>query len=147
MKELDDIGPELGELGKKKPFVVPEGYFETFSARLHERMGMIEKPVRIGAGRKILRPALAYITGFSLLLIIGFAITRIALSPHSPKASTEASMANLVLYSLENIDEQTIIEALPKADQDSASSEITGEDVIKYIQDHNIDLNSLNDEL
>jgi hypothetical protein len=147
MKELDDIEPGLGELGKQKPFVVPEGYFESFSARLHERMGSIEEPAHTGAGRKILRPAFVYITGFSLFLIIGFAITRIVLYPHPPKVITETSMAKLVQYSLDNIDEQTIVEAIAKSTQDSASSEITREDVIKYIQDHNIDLNSLNDEL
>ena len=143
MDELDDIKPRIGQVGKNNPYAVPEGYFENFGGRLQERMGGVDRRV----GRKILRPAFIYFSGFFLLLIIGYSVARFILAPQSIKIESDKHFANLIEYSMENIDEQTIIEAIPKPTQDSASSEITSEDVIKYLQDQNIDPNSVNDEL
>jgi hypothetical protein len=147
MEELDEIKPGFEEQGKKNPFIVPEGYFEGFSERLHERMGVLEEPAGKRAGRKILRPAFVYIAGFCLLLILVIIIPKIIRAPRTPRLNSEINMANLVQYSIENIDEQTIIEALPKSDKDTVAPEITREDVINYLQEQNIDLNNLNEEL
>jgi len=146
MEELDDIRPGFEEQGKKNPFAIPEGYFESFSDRLHERMGIHEEPAGKMAGRKILRPALAYIAGFCLLVIIGLVIPQLIHAPNTPQLNSETNMANLLQYSLENVDEQTIIEALLKYDKDPASPEITREEVVNYIQEQNIDPNSINEE-
>ena len=143
MKEQDDMKPVLGEQGRQNPFLVPEGYFDGFAERLQERIGSKEEVRR----RKILRPAFIYVAGLLLLLIIGYSISRISLAPHPLKLDSEAPMASLVQYSLDNIDEQTIVEAIGKSTQDSASSEISKEEILKYLQDQNIDPTSVNDEL
>jgi hypothetical protein len=147
MEDLDDIRQEFGNDGRKNPFIVPEGYFENFEERLHERMNVLMEPSETRVGRKILHPALAYFTGFCILVIAAVFVTRLMLVPHAPQLNSETNMANLVQYSIENIDEQTIIEALPKIDMDPAATEITNEEVVNYIQEQNIDLNSLNEEL
>jgi hypothetical protein len=147
MEEFEDIKPGIGESGKRNSFEVPPGYFEDFSGRLHERMTSLENPMLTRAGRKILRPAFAYIAGICLLVIAVITISKALNSSHSPIIPPQQAMANLVQYSLENIDEQTIIDGLNLNEIDSVSNEITKEDVLKYIQDHNIDASSLIEEL
>ncbi len=142
MEEQDDIKPGFGENGKRNPFRVPEEYFGSFTERLQEGIGSRERMGR----RKILRPAFIYAAGLLLLLLIGFSISRITLAPHPLKIESEAPMASLVQYSLDNIDEQTIVEAIVKSTQDSASSQISREEIIKYLLDQNIDPANLNDE-
>jgi len=146
MEDLNEIEPGFKGQMKKNPFTVPEGYFESFSDRLQERM-LLEKPAGKMTGRKILRPALLYFAGFCLLISIGLLIPKLMQTPQTFKSNSEANMTNLIMYSLENIDEQTIIEALPKPDIDTVSSEITREELVKYIQEQDIDPNTINEEL
>src|SRR5664279_2663674 len=135
MKEEDDMKSGISEQGKQNPFLIPEGYFGRFRERLQERIGSEGEVGR----RKILRPAFFYIAGLCLLLIIGYSISRITLAPHALKIESDAPMASLIQYSLDNIDEHTIVEAITKSTQDSASSEISREEILKYLQDQNID--------
>ena len=146
MKDLNEIEPGINGQMKKNPFSLPEGYFESFSDRLQERM-LLEKPAGKMAGTKILRPALLYFAGFCLIVSIGLLIPRLIHTPQAQKSNSEANMANIIIYSLENIDEQTLIEALPKSDIDTVSSEITQEELVKYIQEQDIDPNTINEEL
>lgn len=143
MEDQDDNKPGIGDQGKRNPFEVPGGYFENFAERLQERMSVGLEPRR----RKILRPAFIYIAGLFLFILIGYSVSRFMLAPRPLKLDSETRMANLVEYSLENIDEQTIIESIPNTFPDSSSTEITREEVLKYLQDQNIDPNSVKDEL
>jgi hypothetical protein len=147
MEDLDDIRPGFGENGKKNPFIVPEDYFESFSESLHKRMNALKEPAGNIAGRKILRPALAYITGFCLLVVVGISIALLFIAPNPSQSKSETNLANLVQYSIENIDEQTIIEAIANTDMNPVTPEITKEELVKYLEEQNIDLNNINEEL
>lgn len=127
MVDLDEIRPEFGEHGRRNPFIVPDGYFEGFARSLQDRIGELDKTNGKMARRKIFRPALVYISGFCILIIAGIFIARLILVPHHPQSNSETAIANLVQYSLENVDEQTIIEALGKSDIEPVVSDISKE--------------------
>jgi hypothetical protein len=147
MEEFDEITERFGLNEKKNPFIVPEGYFEKFSDGLHERMHVLDGKSRFTATHKILRPSFVYISGFCLLIIAAISVTYISLDHRSSQLNSKLYKTTLLQYSLENVDEQTIIDALPKAAFESTASEITKEEVVNYLQEQNIDLNLANEEL
>lgn len=147
MDDSDDIRPAIGDNGRKNPFIVPEGYFSSFEDRLKEQISSLEGPARARERRNILHPIFMYVTGICLLIISSIIISHSFHDSRSSKWNSEPRIVNLVQYSLENIDEQTIIEALPKTYIEPAASEITTEEVMNYMQEQNIDMNNYNEEL
>jgi hypothetical protein len=77
MKENNDIGSNIDRMGKKRPFTVPEGYFNSFPEKIRERLqneevSAVSLPERVW---QVLRPQLslaAMITGFAVVGYIGF---------------------------------------------------------------------------
>lgn len=77
---------------KNKPFVVPEGYFDTFSERLIERIDFSEKPAINKTKSTIIRylkPVLAMTASFTVIFMLIFFPVRI-LSPNLHSQNTES---------------------------------------------------------
>jgi len=147
MEDIDDIRPEFTKNSKKNPFNVPDGYFESFAERLQEKINEPGIPAGRIAGRKILRPAFTYITAFCVLVVFGIFISHSFHDSRNAQLNSETRMANLVQYSLENVDEQSLIDALLKSETEPPAFEITKEEVVNYLKEQNIDPNGINDEL
>jgi hypothetical protein len=77
MKNNNDIGSNFDRAGKKRPFSVPEGYFDSFPEKVmgrlqNEQESVISVPERVW---QVLRPQLslaAVIIGFAIIGYIGF---------------------------------------------------------------------------
>lgn len=77
MKNNNDIGSNIERIGKKRPFSVPEGYFDSFPEKVRGRMSneevsVVSVPERVW---QVLRPQLslaAVIIGFAIIGYIGF---------------------------------------------------------------------------
>jgi hypothetical protein len=77
MKNNNNIGSNIDRIGKKRPFSVPEGYFDSFPEKVrvrlqNEEVTVISLPERVW---QILRPQLslaAAIIGFAIIGYIGF---------------------------------------------------------------------------
>jgi hypothetical protein len=148
MVESDEIKPSFDFESKSSPFSVPAGYFESFSSRLQEKIAESDKSTVSVGGKRVLRPQFAYLAGFVLLMLIGFAVFLLLLTPDKSNTSNESSLAAWVQYSIENIDEATLIESMSKNEPEPVnSSEITHEELIRYIQNEEIDLSNINEEL
>lgn len=146
MKENDDIVPDFGEKNRKNPFQVPDGYFESFTDRLQERIAAAAPQERRPVWA--LQPKVIYILGLFLLLLVSYPVYRMVTGNGRNNLNSEPNLAGLAEYSLENIDESTLIEALPdeKIEPPQAIS-ISREEFLRYIEDENIDPASLTDQL
>jgi len=63
----------IKQASEHNPFVVPEGYFDTFSERLMERIDHSEKPAVSAPQSAILRylkPVLAMVASFTIIFIL-----------------------------------------------------------------------------
>jgi hypothetical protein len=77
MKNNNDIGSNIDRIGKKRPFSVPEGYFDSFPEKVrgrlqNEEVSAVSVPERVW---QVLRPQLslaAVIIGFAIIGYIGF---------------------------------------------------------------------------
>ncbi len=146
MKENDDIMPDFGGKQKENPFLAPEHYFESFSDRLQERLAVAapqeKQPVRA------LRPKLVYALAVFLILLLSYPVYKIVTGNGRNNLKSEQNLAGLAEYSLENIDESALIEALPNEKLEPLQSiTLTREELLRYIQDENIDPASLTDQL
>lgn len=146
MKENDDIVPDFGGKSRENPFQVPDGYFESFTDRLQERIADAAPQEKQPIG--VLRPKLIYILGLFLILLVSYPVYRMVTGHSRNNLKNEQNLAGLAEYSLENIDESTLIEALPdeKIEPPQAIS-ISREELLRYIEDENIDPASITDQL
>ena len=146
MKENDDIMPDFGGKNRGNPFQVPEHYFESFTDRLQARIAdaapQEKQPVRV------LRPKLIYILGLFLILLISYPVYRVVTGHSRNNLKNEQNLAGLAEYSLDNIDESMLIEALPDEKVEPLQSiTLSREELLRYIEDENIDPASLTDQL
>lgn len=68
---MDDEKQLLGEYGRKRPYSVPEGYFENLASRVMERVG--EKPAAVITPWKRVRRPLAIAASVCALVGVGLA--------------------------------------------------------------------------
>jgi hypothetical protein len=146
MDDINNTAPNLSKIKKNKQFKVPEGYFDTFPARMRDKIhemkheGFYEKYVLN------LKPYLAIAALFIGLVVIGL-ITRNELNKSS--IGTEPGrdeVAALIEDDIYNISEETIMEAIYANESTSDDADINGNDedltneIIDYLIDENINL-------
>ena len=148
MEYREDIMPDLGNNSRKNPFFVPDGYFDSFTARLQEKISATKHVAASEHRRWIIQPSYAYILSIGLLILVTFSVALILRSPDKENFTSETAMSKLADYSLDNIDESTLLESLPQVEIEAIQNEtVTREELLKYIEDENIDLTKITDEL
>lgn len=72
MNNKDNINGPLSKLKRENPFKVPEGYFDEFPARLHERIRQESLAAEKPRGRiiQMIRPTLALAAGFAAIIVM-----------------------------------------------------------------------------
>ncbi len=127
---------------KENPFKVPEGYFDTLSDRVMDRINREEpeKKVRI---RQIIRPQLALAAA-----ILGFALISYTFVRVFTPGSTTGEYYDLA--TLEKIsyfyDESTLMEMIPSEDGTESEEDLWVDDAIDYLADNEIGFYQLIDD-
>jgi hypothetical protein len=155
MKSDHDIKSPLNEIKRDNPFKVPDNYFETFPIQMAHKISDSGKEKDIvhlwGLLKPKLVPVLAF-SGIALLLIVSVIAYQI------PKKSelTVSELAELYKYTaISESSETDLIKELEKVSaptniqNDSISSiqDNFANEAIDYLQNENIDINSVIDAL
>lgn len=144
MDENIKIPKEFEELKKSSPFQVPDGYFESFSSKLMDKINEPEKETRYIRFLNIARSQFALATSLAALFIIAFFVTKLILNePNQINLTTEE-----IVLTLENeahsLDENEIF-AMLESDENQYVDEkyqLTEEDILQYLdyEGDNIDI-------
>jgi hypothetical protein len=126
-------GNEWNKIPKENPFGVPEGYFNTFSARLNSR---IEQRNAKARSPILLAPRLVPVwiaSGIAAILIIGFFMIKKPIKPDIPMASFNESIEMTGYY----FDESDLVIALEEENISFSASGISRKDIIDYLINEN----------
>ena len=142
------MNPDFGAKAGQNPFSLPEGYFDTFPARLQEKISAGQEVPAAMERKWLARPRYVYILGVLLVLIAVYPVSRLVTSHRNNQANMEVSFARMAEYSLDNIDEATLEENLTPGNLEPfMNTAVTREELLQYMQDENIDPDKVIDQL
>lgn len=140
MKELKKIAPELSKLKKEQPFVVPDKYFDDFSARLHHRLeaekqGLPQKQNRV---IRFLKPALGLAASFALIFMLVYWPVKTFLPNYLAKTNTYIDVDNEedhFLSFLEKLDENSFFALIHEnsINEETAEGDFNDEELLSYL--------------
>ena len=143
--------PDLENLSKEAPFVVPEGYFDNLPGRLMEKIHEENKKqeqknsIRLNT---FFNPQLSIAASLILFAILSyFTITYVLNSKH--KQDTSQYFAELVENEIEDYDLLLLMEALDEANNfylEEYNIELD-EEIIDYLVSEEIDIEQIIEEL
>jgi hypothetical protein len=134
---MKNINENIDNLSKKKPFCVPDNYFDNFSDRLLEKIELQES-------KKLKTPfLLVFKTQFAMAAgIIGFALLAYGayyfISDKKPVTDTIAIVQDTTDAEYYFVEEDHIIEALSTK---TTKPNLEGDDIISYLVEDGVDEN------
>lgn len=123
--------PQLAQMEKINPFQVPQGYFDTLSARIQNRIDAQEKPK---SGLKMIPIWAKYAAAACITLALG--ITLYLNLNQNQVNFNELSDEEIIAYletNLEETDTEFIFESLNENQQNIKPKEITNQEVEEYL--------------
>jgi hypothetical protein len=128
--------PNLPDGMKKElPFSVPEGYFENFAARLHNRLENEREPGFFGKTYRILRPQLAFAATFAAFILLGYAIIKLSLDGRKQTAPVQ-EYAEIIDYYIYDFDDETITAVFTQENNlNYLNNTFKEEEIIKYLSE------------
>ena len=151
MSVNENIEPEFENLSKETPFVVPEGYFDSFPVRIMKKIHeegekqVLKKSIRL---RTLFSPQLSIAASLILFAVLSyFTITYILNSEN--QQDTSQYFAELVENEIEDYDLLLLMEALDEAnnfDLEEYNTELD-EEIIDYLVSEEIDIEQIIEEL
>jgi len=131
-REIEDL-PE--GMKKELPFSVPEGYFENFAARLHDRLETERKPGFFGKTYRILRPQLAIAATFAAFIILGYVIIKLSLD-NNKQTEPIQEYSEIIDYYIYDFDDETIMAVFTDENNLNYLNNIfEDEEIIKYLSE------------
>lgn len=108
----------IKQASKNNPFIVPEGYFDTFSERLMERIDHSEKPA-ISAPRstilRFIKPVLAMVASFTIIFLLIYTPMQI-LGPKSLSQNNEPLQVFPEFMNFYQVNDHAIIQAFEQTE-------------------------------
>ena len=137
-----NINHEIEDLpdGMKKelPFSVPEGYFENFAARLHDRLETERKPGFFGKTYRILRPQLAIAATIAALIVLGYAIIKLSLNNNTQSEPVQ-EYAEVIDYYIYDFDDETIMAVFTEENNlNYLNNTFEDEEIINYLSEEDV---------
>jgi hypothetical protein len=134
-------------LKKELPFSVPEGYFENFAARIHDRLETERKPGFFGKTYRIIKPHLAIAATFAAFLVLGYAIIKLSQN-NSRKTKPVQEYAEVIDYYIYDFDDETVMAVFTEENNlNYLNNTFKDEEIIKYLSEEvvldNTDLQDL----
>jgi len=143
MENLNNIPPGLSKIDKKRPFKVPEEYFENFSVRLSERIHEEKSPEISGRLIPVLKP---YFAIAALAVIILVAVQIFIFHPGKTDINNlkgyeiSANIEDNIYY----YSEEAIVDAVyPDVESSAPEEELTNEEIIEYLINEDISLTDI----
>ena len=153
MSERKKYGSGINGIEKKNNFIVPEGYFETFSSHLQEKVhGEKESPQPLFKIKHVLLPRLALAASFVGLIIIVYSGIKY-MSGNQQKSKPESvEIADVINYQINDLDDNMIYDfyaesSLENTDHEISSDEKTLNAMVEYILSTDIDIQLIAQEL
>lgn len=151
-EDLHKIAPKLSKIEKKNNFEVPDGYFDTFSQRLLERLHPEKQPALLERVMVFIRPHLALATMMAGIFIIAFLGIKLFISEDIHTIDvTSIGMADMLEYELNEMDEISLMEML--AETENVNEQVTSEDdeyvdqAIEYLLNEGVSIETLMQEI
>jgi len=143
---------KLEEINKANPFGVPEHYFENFSVRLSDKLSQTEKVKTTAFSFAWLHSRATVILAFAsiaLILLIGVIFVNYRNKPLSSKEMIEAYKYSAI----QDLSDEQLAEMMnnnrkeKQLDPDSVSkaNEKYKDEIIEYLSNENIDINTIVD--
>lgn len=143
MKEENKNGILNKEGMNANPFKVPDGYFESLTDRLTDRIREEQTPQKLSAW-KIIRPQLALAAAILGFALVSFALVRIFTAGNSSGEIYDLATLEKMGYFY---DESTLA-SIASSEADSLTEEdLWVDDAIDYLADNDISFYQLLDEL
>lgn len=136
-------GTGYNKFPKENPFGIPGNYFETFSARLDERMER-RTVVRKIPGLKsiLLTPRLIPVWAGSVMIMLVLAGWYVFFRPEPLKIPTVAFTESIEMTGY-YYDEYTLVEAVQEEDIPEMPPDISKQDILQYLLKENIDIHEV----
>ncbi len=143
--------PDLENLSKEAPFIVPEAYFDNFPGRLMEKIhkeNEKQEPKKSIRLNTFINPQLSIAASLILFAILSyFTITYVLNSKHNQ--NTSQYFAELVENEIEDYDLLLLMEALDETSEFDLENFYIEEDevIIDYLVSEEIDIEQIIEEL
>ncbi len=162
MSENKNIKFDLSKTKKENPFQVPDGYFDSFSVRLAEKLSAQKKRKYEKKFLFVTRPQLIYISSFILVVLITYGIFKYIPVDSEEPVLTQQEIAEVIENEIFDYEENLLIE---NYDETELSEEVViksiieepvtevnsdndySEEIINYLVEEDIDLESIVQEL
>lgn len=146
MDDINKTAPNLSKIKKDKHFKVPEGYFDTFPARMSDKIHAVKDEGFYEKYVLNLKPYLAIAALFIGLVIIGIITWNELYKSSIGIEPGIEEIAALIEDDIYNFSDEIIMEAIYTDEITSDDADIVGTDedqtneIIDYLIDENIDL-------
>jgi hypothetical protein len=162
MSRKKNIKPVLPEIKKENPYKVPDGYFDRFSGRMADKIAAANHERKEWKFLFLTKPQLIFVSSFVVLVFIAYGIFRFTNIDHPSEKLTHQEIAKLIEDDIFNYDENMIIEnyeetypveeiviesVIQEPVTDITSDEEYSEEIIEYLVEEDIDLESIVQEL
>ena len=134
-REIEDL-PE--GMKKELPFSVPEGYFENFAARLHDRLETERKPGFFRKTYRILRPQLAIAATFAAFIVLSYVIIKFSLD-NNKQTKPIQEYSEIIDYYIYDFDDETIMAVFTDENNlNYLNNTFEDEEIINYLSEEDV---------
>ncbi len=148
MKELNKIAPNLSKIKKENVFRVPDGYFEEFPGKLMERIGRQgERQKVLPPYRRLFKSQFAIAAAIVVFAVLGYLSIRYFVPDGVNRKLSPQEIAEYMEYYASDLDEELYYEVLDEIEAEETADHEYEDLVIDYLLDHDIDYQSIMDNL
>lgn len=154
MKKKENISNQVPGMPKETPFGVPDGYFDSFSDRLQQRISGREGHAKKSVIRR-LKPQIAWVTSIAAVVIIGFSAYKFLIPHPKPVQLSKAAISSYLqeqAYSLDDntlIDEDETLDEVPvtKTKSTAEDQKAYKDEIVHYLLQEDVDDSQITDKL
>ncbi len=143
---------KLSEIKKQNPFTVPDGYFNDFSSRLQDKLGK-QKDSKKRSLYYSLKPYIYSVASAAAILIAALVYYNISENKHSETVLLSSEIALAFednIYDLEEtylIENYTVQQEAEEMIYDYESDPTYKDEIIQYLLDEDVEIESIVNEL
>ncbi|MBN2522424.1 MAG: hypothetical protein JXB24_04075 [Bacteroidales bacterium] len=143
---------KLSEIKKQNPFAVPDGYFDEFLSRLQDKLGE-QKDAKKRSLYYSLKPYIYSVASVAAIVLAILVFYKISGNKHSETALLNSEIALAFEDDIYDLDEMYIIENYTERQEaeemvyDYGSDPTYKDEIIRYLLDEDIEIESIADEL
>jgi hypothetical protein len=133
----------LNEIPKKKPFKVPENYFDEVNSKILTAASDVSQKNNNISFIHRFRAQLAFAASVAVLVILSYIGLKLITHDKSATAVSEIFSAELNESFINDIDIQTLEETISSSELPFESPELTGKEIIEYLLLENIEISDI----